>query len=119
MSNASQSLPLAHIAHQLPGRVRLRIPERRGDAAFFDELARALASWPGIERAQAQVTDKLAWGPTIAYSPDVWQSGAWGVYAAGTLAYELPSEFLPAGLGWSLSLDFGRWMFGSRPRCRS
>ena len=59
-----------------------------------------------------KVTDKLAWGPTIAYSPDVWQSGAWGVYAAGTLAYELPNEFLPTGLGWSLSLDFGRWMFG-------
>ena len=68
--------------------------------------------WEAHATLSHKVTDKLSWGPTIAYSPDVWQSGAWGVYAAGTLAYELPSEFLPTGLGWSLSLDFGRWMFG-------
>jgi uncharacterized protein (TIGR02001 family) len=68
--------------------------------------------WEAHATLSHKVTDKLSWGPTIAYAPDVWQSGAWGVYAAGTLAYELPSEFLPTGLGWSLSLDFGRWMFG-------
>jgi uncharacterized protein (TIGR02001 family) len=68
--------------------------------------------WEAHATLSHKVTDKLAWGPTIAYAPDVWQTGAWGVYAAGTLAYELPSEFLPTGLGWSLSLDFGRWMFG-------
>ena len=68
--------------------------------------------WEAHATLSHKVTDKLSWGPTIAYAPDVWQSGAWGVYGAGTLAYELPSEFLPTGLTWSLSLDFGRWMFG-------
>ena len=68
--------------------------------------------WEAHATLSHKVTDKLSWGPTIAYAPDVWQSGAWGVYGAGTLAYELPSEFLPTGLTWSLSLDFGRWLFG-------
>ena len=30
--------------HSLPGRVRFRIPERRGDAAYFDEIQRRLAN---------------------------------------------------------------------------
>lgn len=30
------------IAHQTPGRVRLQVPERRGDNAFFDEVSRRI-----------------------------------------------------------------------------
>jgi uncharacterized protein (TIGR02001 family) len=74
-------------------------------AAYYyypGELGPELSNyWEAHATLSHKVTDKLAWGPTITYSPDVWQSGAWGVYAAGTLAYELPNEFLPTGLGWS------------------
>jgi uncharacterized protein (TIGR02001 family) len=57
-----------------------------------------------------KLTDRITWGPTLAYAPDVWQTGAWGTYAAGTLSYDLPSELLPADVGWALSLDLGRWL---------
>lgn len=39
----------ARVAHRLPGRVRLKIPERRGDAAFFAELGQVLADCPLVE----------------------------------------------------------------------
>ena len=65
-------------------------------AAYYyypGELGPELSNyWEAHATLSHKVTDKLSWGPT--------------------LAYELPSEFLPTGLGWSLSLDFGRWMFG-------
>jgi Heavy metal associated domain 2 len=38
----------AYIQHQLPGRVRLRIPSMRGHAAFFTALSRQLADHPAI-----------------------------------------------------------------------
>ena len=40
---------LAYIVHQTPGRVRLRIRERRQDQAYFDELRAQLQSLDCIE----------------------------------------------------------------------
>jgi hypothetical protein len=31
--------PTAYIAHQIPGRVRLKIPAKRGDARYFESIA--------------------------------------------------------------------------------
>ena len=59
-----------------------------------------------------KLTEKVTLGATLAYAPDVWQSGAWGTYAAGAISFELPSGFLPADVGWSLSADLGRSVFG-------
>ncbi len=42
----------AYRVHSIPGRTRFKIPERRGDHAFFDEIAgllRNLASVQGVE----------------------------------------------------------------------
>ncbi len=36
-------LPVAYIEHQIPGRMRLRVPERRGDVAFFERVVGALS----------------------------------------------------------------------------
>lgn len=49
------SAPLAHatIEHRIAGRIRLRIPERRGNASFFVRAAGLMATWPGIQRVQA------------------------------------------------------------------
>ena len=38
----------ATIAHQLPGRTRIRIPEGRGDRAYFSQLRRQMVECPGI-----------------------------------------------------------------------
>jgi hypothetical protein len=35
--------PTATVVHRLPGRIRLRIPDRRGDLGYFDMLALELA----------------------------------------------------------------------------
>lgn len=41
-------LPEAEVAHAIPGRARLRVPDRRGDAAFFSSVASGLSSLPGV-----------------------------------------------------------------------
>lgn len=41
-------LPRAEIVHSMPGRARLRIADRRGDAAFFASLATALSTIAGV-----------------------------------------------------------------------
>ena len=36
------------IAHAIPGRVRLRVPKRRGHASFFAEAKRRIATLDGV-----------------------------------------------------------------------
>ena len=40
---------VAYVEHELPRRLRLRIPTRRGNQSFFQEVAQHLRNWPGIE----------------------------------------------------------------------
>ncbi len=44
--------PSAYIKHQLPGRVRLKIPQKRGDFRYFDLIAELFADCPGITQLQ-------------------------------------------------------------------
>jgi hypothetical protein len=46
-------LPVAEIAHAMPGRARLRIADRRGDAAFFASLAKDVSALPGVDLVDA------------------------------------------------------------------
>jgi len=39
-------IPVAYIEHQLPGRVRLRVPSRRGEVPFFEKVVRELSKHP-------------------------------------------------------------------------
>jgi len=41
-------MPIAYVEHQIPGRLRLRIPERRGDVAFFQRVVGALSKVPDV-----------------------------------------------------------------------
>lgn len=45
--------PVAHIAHQMPGRVRFRVPSKRGDAAFLARVSEVLRAQPGIASVTA------------------------------------------------------------------
>ncbi|MGZ5051039.1 MAG: HMA2 domain-containing protein [Methylobacter sp.] len=47
-----KSHPYAFIKHQLPGRVRLKIPQKKGDRDYFDRLAKLFAGFPGITQLQ-------------------------------------------------------------------
>jgi hypothetical protein len=42
------ALPAAEIVHQVPGRTRLRIAEKRGDRAYFSGTKRALEACPSV-----------------------------------------------------------------------
>src|SRR5262249_61399991 len=85
-------------------------------AAYYDypgELGPELSNyWEAHATVSHKLTDKITLAPPLAYSPNVWQTGAWGTYAASTFSFDLPSELLPADLGWTLSVDIGRWLFG-------
>ena len=43
----------ATIEHQLPGRLRLRIPTRRGDVSFFQGIVHALSECPDVKKIDA------------------------------------------------------------------
>lgn len=57
----SGHLPMAHIEHSIPGRTRLRLRDKRGDASFFQRAVAALSGWPEIHavRANAQTGSLL------------------------------------------------------------
>jgi len=44
-------LPDAYIVHRSPCRLRLRIPSKKGNRAYFSFLETGLSQYPGIERA--------------------------------------------------------------------
>jgi uncharacterized protein (TIGR02001 family) len=68
--------------------------------------------WEAHATVSHKLTEKITLGSTLAYAPDVWQTGAWGTYAAAALAFDLPSEFVPPDVSWVASFDLGRWLFG-------
>lgn len=49
---SATNLPLAEIAHAMPGRARLRIADRRGDAAFFASVASGLSAIAGVRAVE-------------------------------------------------------------------
>ncbi len=46
-------IPAAHIEHQLPGRVRLRVPSKRGEVPFFEKVVRELSKHPAVHELTA------------------------------------------------------------------
>jgi hypothetical protein len=45
-------LPEAFVTHQTPHRLRVKIPSKKGDAAFFGGLKELLSGYPGIDQVQ-------------------------------------------------------------------
>jgi hypothetical protein len=45
-------LPLAQVAHAMPGRARLRIADRRGDAVYFASVSKALSAIAGVRAVE-------------------------------------------------------------------
>ena len=44
--------PKAYRVHSIPGRIRFKIPERRGDHAFFDEIAELLRRFSAVTQVE-------------------------------------------------------------------
>jgi Heavy metal associated domain 2 len=49
---AEAQLPQARVCHYASGRLRLKIPERRRDEAFFERARERLSGWDSIERVE-------------------------------------------------------------------
>jgi hypothetical protein len=48
--------PSAYIKHQIPGRVRLKIPQKKGDLEYFGQIAELFADCPHITELQLNPT---------------------------------------------------------------
>ncbi len=46
-------IPTAYVSHQIAGRTRLRVPEKRGDGSYFERVRQTLSGDPAIERVKA------------------------------------------------------------------
>lgn len=46
------SLPAARVTHFTTRRLRIKVPEKRRDAAFFSLVADQLSMWDGVERVE-------------------------------------------------------------------
>jgi hypothetical protein len=44
--------PAASITHFTPRRLRIRVPEKKRDRAFFDHVAERLSDWDSVERVE-------------------------------------------------------------------
>ena len=45
--------PRAYRVHRIPGRIRFKIPDRRGDHAFFDEIAELLCRFSAVTQVES------------------------------------------------------------------
>jgi hypothetical protein len=43
-------LPTAYLVHQISGRMRLRVPDKRGDTGYFKSVTKALSGLAGVEQ---------------------------------------------------------------------
>ena len=61
--------PRAYLVHQIQGRLRLRIPDRREDEAFFEEVSASLDGWPdGVEiRVKPDTGSVLLLHPSVPF----------------------------------------------------
>jgi hypothetical protein len=75
-----------------------------------------LSFWEVYGKATYPVTDALAAGANVFYSPSWLNEGADGLYASGTLKYTIPSDalarVLPKAVGAFVSGELGHYWFG-------
>ena len=62
-----RSLPSAYIKHQLPGRVRLKIPYKKGDFGYFERMAETFARCRNLTQLQL---NPLAASILICHTPE-------------------------------------------------
>ncbi len=61
-------VPEAHISHTIPGRLRIKIPSKKGDIYFFGDMYKQLSLFEGIQRVEV---NSLTGSILILHSADV------------------------------------------------
>lgn len=104
----AEAIPRAVAVHALPGRVRLRIPARRDDAAWFGLLAERLAGYPEVT---AVTVSPASAGVLVQYRGDLADLAARterdGYFRLEQLAVQPPDA--AAELKGKMAA-FGRWV---------
>jgi hypothetical protein len=78
------TLPVARVAHRAPGRVRLKVPARQGDRAWFGQAAGQISTCAGVTRVEANpVTASLLvrFGDGFSLAGLAHAAGAAGLFA--------------------------------------
>lgn len=81
----------ARIVHQMPGRLRLAMTERRGDAAYFGELARQLAALDGVRHVRSNPPA----ASVVVEFEGALEALMAGLRASGLLAFDAPAKRAP------------------------
>jgi uncharacterized protein (TIGR02001 family) len=69
--------------------------------------------YEGYGKATYTLNDNINFGGSVWITPSVLNSGATGVYTAGTATLIAPAAWLPKGIGAYVSVDLGWWQFGT------
>lgn len=80
--------PTAYVVHAMPGRVRVRVPARKGDGAFFDGIAGRLRQLPAV----TSVTTSPLTGSVLVHFTGEIEALAFG---AMTLLHDVAFELTP------------------------
>lgn len=75
MPNEPTTLPQAFVTHRMQGRVRIRVPSMRNQAAYFENLRQRLATLPGLRRL---TTNTRTGSVLIEYTGDIGELEALG-----------------------------------------
>lgn len=101
------TLPVAHVAHCIPQRTRMRIPARRGDHEYFGRLKETLAGCPGVLEVE---TNPLTAGLLLRHDAPLEEIGAFAeTQELFALSREL-AAFVPLA---RRLLDIGRAIDGA------
>ena len=68
--------------------------------------------WEAAIRADKKIGESIHVAGGFAYSPNNFNTGAWGSYAAAGMGYEVPSRLLPMHIGMSITGGAGYSWFG-------
>ncbi len=82
---------LAYVAHWTPTRLRLRVPGRRHDVAYFDQIVRQLETHEGVVRAEASpLTGSITLRSRHQFDWSSLDLSAHGIAVADGPAFRLP-----------------------------
>jgi uncharacterized protein (TIGR02001 family) len=75
----------------------------------------ATSYWQYGISAERALPRRFTLGGTVTYSPNAWNSGAWGAYGSGALKFDVAKFRLAKGgdISWSLAGEFGHQSFGT------
>jgi hypothetical protein len=78
-------LPAAYLIHHTRDRMRLRIPNRRGQVPYFEQLVGVLAGLPGIDRIETNpVTGSVLLSPAVDVVPLAQHAERAGLFVLAT-----------------------------------